>query len=102
MMEKRHPAYADPSSPTNKLLEYMQDPKSREKWAEPESIALAMQTVVSRGERIPIRVPLGPDSGTAIVADLEKNKELFEEVKDLGFGVANVDSKFVNEIHKLR
>ncbi|KAF7534442.1 hypothetical protein G7054_g6229 [Neopestalotiopsis clavispora] len=79
-MTKRHPAYADPSFPGNMVIAYMEDPKSREDWAEPEAAAAAMYKLVSRGQRIPIRVPLGADSWNAVMADLKKCEKDFEEL----------------------
>lgn len=94
-MESRHPAYADPSCPTNVLLAYMTDPKSRETWAEPHSIAAAMYKLVSRGEKIPIRLPLGSDSWEMIMADVDATKKELESLKELSSSVgseATVDS----------
>ena len=88
MMERRHPAYSDPSYPTNALLAYMADPNSSETWAEPQDIAAAMHQVVSRGERIPIRVPLGQDAWQMIVADVDGVKKELEEMKELSTSVA--------------
>lgn len=87
MMEKRHPAYSDPSYPTNALLAFMLDPKSSETWAEPSAIAEAMYRIVSRGEPIPIRVPLGSDAWSMIVADVEKTKKDLEGLKSLSMSV---------------
>lgn len=86
-MEQRHPAYSGPSTPTNEVIAYMKDPKSRETWVEPEAIAAAMYAVVSRGERIPIRVPLGSDAYSMIVADIEAVKKELEELKTLSTSV---------------
>ena len=89
-MEKRHPAYSNPRYPTNALFSYMTDPKSRETWAEPEAIAAAMYQIVSRGERIPIRVPLGSDAWSMIMADIEGVKKELEDMKELSTSVAQV------------
>ncbi|KAI1852681.1 hypothetical protein JX266_002222 [Neoarthrinium moseri] len=86
-MAKRHPAYADPGYPSNVVLGYMADPQMQKTWAKPSDMAAAMYHIASRGQRIPIRVPLGPDSYSMIIADLEKNQKLFEELKDLSMGV---------------
>ena len=87
MMEHRHPAYGDPSFPTNALLAYMADPKSRETLAEPASIAAAMYQIVSRGEQIPIRVPLGQDSWEMIMADVKETQRELETLKALSTSV---------------
>ena len=40
----------------------MQSEQGRSMWAEPSALAAAIYHVVSRGLRIPIRIPLGSDS----------------------------------------
>ncbi|KAH8678028.1 retinol dehydrogenase 8 [Xylariales sp. PMI_506] len=89
MMEKRHPAYSDPSFPSNVLLDHMRDERWRETWAEPSDVARAMYEVVSRGQRIPIRLPLGPDSWGMLVAEVEKCRREFDEFKDLSLSVGD-------------
>lgn len=89
MMEKRHPAYSDPSFPTNVLFSYMTDPKSRESWAQPRSVAAAMYKLVSRGQKIPIRLPLGSDSWQMIMADIDSTKDELLTLKDLSSSVGN-------------
>ncbi|KAI0124959.1 short-chain dehydrogenase [Xylariales sp. AK1849] len=99
MMERRHPAYTNPSYPTNSIIAYMVDEKNRETWAEPDAISLAMYQIVSRGQKIPIRAPLGADSYGAIMADLEKNRKDMEELKDLSLGVGDLEQgDFMNKI----
>ena len=99
-MAERHPAYADPSYPTNVMLSYMFSEKLRETWAEPSAIAAAIYVVVSRGQRIPIRVPLGSDSWGMIAKDLEDTKKDLDELKDISFGVG--DAKQFESIEFLR
>ena len=55
-MARRHPAYADPSSPTNVILSYLLDEQCHSAWAEPSALAAAIYLMVSRGQRIPIRL----------------------------------------------
>ena len=83
MMEQRHPAYSDPSFPTNVLFTYMTDPTSRESWADPHAVAAAMYKLVSRGQKIPIRLPLGSDSWEMIMSDIDSTKKQLLELKDL-------------------
>ncbi|KAJ1567673.1 hypothetical protein HK405_005176 [Cladochytrium tenue] len=87
MMERRHPAYSDPSFPTNALIAYMKDPKSTESWASPDALAVAIFQLVSRGQRIPIRLPLGVDSWGMIMADIEQNRVELEGLKELSLSV---------------
>lgn len=89
MMERRHPAYSDPSSPTNILFAHMTDPKARETWADPEAVAAAMYKLVSRGQKIPIRLPLGSDSWEMIMADIERTKVELEGLKELSVRVGS-------------
>ncbi|KAL8993733.1 MAG: hypothetical protein Q9169_006130 [Polycauliona sp. 2 TL-2023] len=86
---KRHPAYSDPSAPTNQLLGYKQSAQGRSKWAEPSAIAAAIYHILSRGSRIPIRVPLGADSWGMISRDLEDIKKDLEELKEVSLGVGD-------------
>lgn len=84
------------------LLAYMKNDESRETWAPVEDVAMAMYHIVSRGQKIPIRLPLGPDAWGAIVQDLDKNKELLEELKDLSTGVGNLKQReFLSNIRNL-
>ncbi|KFY26652.1 hypothetical protein V493_03959 [Pseudogymnoascus sp. VKM F-4281 (FW-2241)] len=87
MAKGRHPAYADPAYPTNALLEYMGKEENRSSWAEPDAIAAAMYRLISRGQRIPIRVPLGADAYGMITMDIESIKNDLEEFKDISLGV---------------
>ena len=88
-MAKRHPAYSDPSAPTNQLLGYMQSEQGRDMWAEPSALAVAIYHVVSRGLRIPIRIPLGSDAWGLISKDLEDIRKDLEELKDVSLGVGD-------------
>ncbi|KAI1261202.1 short-chain dehydrogenase [Xylariaceae sp. FL1019] len=88
-MAKRHPAYDHPNFPTNMLIGHMQSEQGRSLWAEPRDIAAAIYRVVSRGQRIPIRVPLGPDAWGMIAKDLEDTKADLEEVKSISLSVGD-------------
>ncbi|KAK3700199.1 hypothetical protein LTR37_016078 [Vermiconidia calcicola] len=87
MMEKRHPAYSDPGFPTNAVISAMRDPASRESWAEPEAVAKAMWEVVGRGERIPVRVPLGRDAWGMVMEDVERTRGELEGLRVLSESV---------------
>ncbi|TRX89220.1 hypothetical protein FHL15_009918 [Xylaria flabelliformis] len=90
-MAKRHPAYENPSYPTNQMLSYMLVEENRSLWAEPTALAAAIHRVVSRGGRIPIRVPLGADAWGLIAKDLEDVKKDLDELKDVSLGVGDPD-----------
>lgn len=87
MAAGRHPAYADPKYPTNALLGYMSKEENRRSWADPDAIATAIYLLVSRGQRIPIRVPLGADAYGMITMDLEDIKKDLDEFKDISLSV---------------
>ncbi|PWY88753.1 NAD(P)-binding protein [Aspergillus sclerotioniger CBS 115572] len=91
MAKGRHPAYADPTYPTSVLLEYKSKEENRRLWAEPDAIAAAIYRLVSRGERIPIRVPLGADARGMILMDLEGVKRDLEELEELSLSVGNAE-----------
>ncbi|KAH9892387.1 hypothetical protein F4778DRAFT_784747 [Xylariomycetidae sp. FL2044] len=88
-MAKRHPAYSDPSTPSNQLLGHMQSEQGRSLWAEPSALAAAIYEVVSGGSRIPIRIPLGADAYGLISMDIEQIKKDLEEFKDISLGVGD-------------
>ncbi|KAI0169300.1 NAD(P)-binding protein [Hypoxylon sp. FL1284] len=88
-MANRHPAYADPSYPTNVLLVYKLSEQGRSTWAEPSAMAAAIYHIVSRGQRIPIRVPLGPDAWGMIAKDLEDVKKDLDELKEVSLAAGN-------------
>ncbi|KAI4592713.1 hypothetical protein KJ359_010472 [Pestalotiopsis sp. 9143b] len=86
---KKHPAYRDPSAPTNQMLSYIQSEQGRELWAEPSALAAAIYHVVGRGSRIPIRVPLGADAWGLVAQDIEQIKKELDELKDISMGVGD-------------
>jgi len=84
-----HPAYDAADSPSRVLNGYRANADMRKKWALPEAIAEAMVEVVSRGQRIPIRVPLGPDAWGMIKAELNKVGKELDELKELSESVGH-------------
>ena len=100
MINGRHPAYANPNYATNVLLEYMGKAENRSTWTSPEAIAAAMYKIVSRGQRIPIRVPLGADSYGLIMMDLEHVRKDLDELKEISTGVG--DAKQLDAIDFLQ
>lgn len=96
----RHKAYSDPSFPANQLLAHIGSEQGRALWAEPSAIAAAMYQVVSRGKRVPIRVPLGADAWGLIAGNLENTKDDLDEIKDISHSVG--DPKQLESIHFLK
>ncbi|KAH9228607.1 hypothetical protein K456DRAFT_1753305 [Colletotrichum gloeosporioides 23] len=90
----------DPNSPTNALLGYMQSKQGRSTWTEPQDLAAAIYAVVSSGNRVPIHVPLGPDSWGLLSSDLESIRKNLDEFKNLSLGLG--DSKQLESINFLR
>lgn len=80
-----HPAYAAPDSPSRILEGYVDHPDSPKSWASAEDAAAAMYELVSRGKRIPIRVPLGADAWGAIKQELSDIDRDLEEIKEISF-----------------
>ncbi|KAI1429006.1 short-chain dehydrogenase/reductase-like protein SDR [Xylaria sp. FL1777] len=99
-MAERHPAYDNPSYPTNVLLAHMLSEKGRSLWAEPSALAGAIYHVINRGGRIPIRVPLGADAWGMIAKDLEDTKKDLDELKDISLSVG--DPKQLETINFLK
>lgn len=90
MANGRHPAYVDPNYPTNALLGYKGKEENRSSWAEPDAIAAAMYHLVSRRQRIPIRVPLGADAYGMIAMEIESIKKDLDELKEISLGVGEM------------
>ncbi|TGJ81246.1 hypothetical protein E0Z10_g7529 [Xylaria hypoxylon] len=99
-MAERHPAYNNPSYPTNLLLSYMSSEQGRSLWAEPSALAAAIYQIVNRGGRIPIRVPLGADAWGMISKDLEDIKKDLDELKEVSLSVG--DPKQLDTINFLK
>ncbi|KAI2634593.1 short-chain dehydrogenase [Xylaria nigripes] len=87
--KNRHPAYDDPSFPANVLMKFRDNKENRKYWAEPRMVAEAIYRVTSRGQRIPIRVPLGADAYGMIANEIESVKKDLEEMKEISLGVGD-------------
>lgn len=62
---------------------------TEESWARPEAVAEVVHEIVARGERIPLRVPLGPDAWGMIKAEVEQIGRELDEVKELSESVGD-------------
>ncbi|KAH7040641.1 short-chain dehydrogenase [Microdochium trichocladiopsis] len=86
----RHPAYeSNPHSATTFMLGLMHNPEILKNFARVEDVAAAMYGIASRGGKIPLRVPLGPDAWSAIQADVEQLRVDIEAIKDLSMSVGS-------------
>ncbi|KAI0401187.1 retinol dehydrogenase 8 [Xylaria palmicola] len=67
----RHPAYAAAHMPTNAMLGLLGNAGLRATFSSADDIARAMWELLTRGERIPIRVPLGKDAWEVVAGETE-------------------------------
>ncbi|KAK0656445.1 short-chain dehydrogenase/reductase-like protein SDR [Cercophora newfieldiana] len=81
---KPHPAYTDDDMPSRKLEKYVNmGIKSGLGMNEPSAIAEAIYGIASRGERIPLRVPLGATAWKMAKAKCEGFLAELDTVKDI-------------------
>ena len=79
-----HPAYASQDMPSRKLEAYVaMGVKSGVGMLEPSAVAEAIYTVASRGERVPLRLPLGAVAWKMAKAKFEGLVRDWEGVKDV-------------------
>ncbi|KAL2198895.1 hypothetical protein P885DRAFT_66980 [Corynascus similis CBS 632.67] len=79
-----HPAYAGADMPARKLEAYVNmGIKSGVGMAEPSAVAEAIYAVANRGERVPLRLPLGAVAWRMGKAKFEGLMQDFEAVKEL-------------------
>ncbi|KAH8654731.1 hypothetical protein BGZ61DRAFT_571546 [Ilyonectria robusta] len=84
-----HPAYTAPDSPSRILETYIMNEENRKTWSSPEAVAAGMYEVVSRGRRIPLRVPLGPDAWGLVKEEIKHIDQDLNESKDLSCQVGS-------------
>jgi hypothetical protein len=95
----QHPAYTDPSCPTNQLIAYLADSKATENWASPAKVAEVIYMAISEGVEganggkggIPLRLPLGADSWGLQKADLEAALKEFEVLKPVSLSTSSAE-----------
>ncbi|KAI0426509.1 retinol dehydrogenase 8 [Xylaria sp. FL1042] len=80
MMGARHPAYSAPDMPTNTMLGLLGNMELRKGFSSADDIARGMWELVTRGKKIPMRVPLGKDAWAAVVDEVGKVKGELEEL----------------------
>ncbi|KAI7176880.1 hypothetical protein KC343_g5192 [Hortaea werneckii] len=83
-----HPAYTDPTMPARKLEVFVNKGLSMGMGLEPTTVANAIYDVASRGERIPLRLPLSSTAVNMMKMALQEKMKALEEVE----GFAAVDS----------
>ncbi|KAJ9194270.1 hypothetical protein DTO164E3_7376 [Paecilomyces variotii] len=83
---KPHPAYATEDMPSRKLENYVKKGlESGVGLLEPRDVAEAIFNIANRGERVPLRVPLGKVAWTMAKSKFESLLVELDMVKDLSF-----------------
>ncbi|KAH8803475.1 hypothetical protein F5884DRAFT_683167, partial [Xylogone sp. PMI_703] len=78
----RHPAYTDPSCPTNQLRVFFDMPEIKAGFAHPDRVAeIIFEASTISG--LPLRLPIGGDAWGAIKNKVDDLQEDLERVKDL-------------------
>ncbi|KUJ10439.1 short-chain dehydrogenase/reductase-like protein SDR [Mollisia scopiformis] len=81
---KPHPAYAEPDMPSRILEKYVNmGLKSGVGMIEPSAIAEAIFTIASRGEKVPLRLPLGATAWKMAKAKFEGFLSELDAVKEI-------------------
>ncbi|KAI7157475.1 hypothetical protein KC349_g5579 [Hortaea werneckii] len=83
-----HPAYADPAMPSRKLEVFVNKGLSMGMGLEPTVVAKAMYDTASRGDKIPLRLPLSSTTVNMMKMALQERMKALEEVE----GFAAVES----------
>lgn len=79
-----HPAYASQDMPARKLEAYVNmGIKSGKGMLEPAAVAEAIYTIATRGERVPLRLPLGAVAWKMAKAKFEGLVQELDGVKDV-------------------
>ncbi|ROV99510.1 hypothetical protein VMCG_06427 [Cytospora schulzeri] len=95
-----HPAYDAPDSPSRVLEAYLNGPEWPNSCSRPESMVKAIYEIVSRGQPLPMRFPLGAISWEMLRAEVDKVGKEFDDVKDLSVSVDTADQSEHLEIVK--
>ncbi|KAF2968735.1 hypothetical protein GQX73_g4804 [Xylaria multiplex] len=78
----RHPAYAASHMPTNQMLGLLGNMEIRRGFSSADDIARGMWELLTRGKKIPIRVPLGKDSWDMVMAETGNVRRELEELEE--------------------
>ncbi|KAK1590294.1 uncharacterized protein LY79DRAFT_516283 [Colletotrichum navitas] len=84
-----HPAYAGADMPARVLEKYVEMGIKSGRLTEPSAIAEAIYGIASRGERVPLRVPLGGPAWNFIRQKFESGLADLDKVKELSMSVQN-------------
>ncbi|KAB5545879.1 short-chain dehydrogenase [Coniochaeta sp. 2T2.1] len=87
-----HPAYAAEDTPARVLERYIDNPEYRKTWAKAEEVVEAMYKIAdAKGNKVPLRVPLGPDAWGMMKAEFGRMEEELEAVKPISTAVGHKD-----------
>lgn len=86
-----HPAYDALDSSSRVLVAYIDNQEFRKSWSRPENMAKAIYNLVSRGQPVPMRSPLGTITWQMLRAEVDNVSKEFDNVKDLSLSVDSVE-----------
>jgi len=78
-----HSAYTDPKMPARMLQKYVDAGLEQGAGMEPADVARVLYEVASKGEKVPLHLPLSPNAFGLIKGTLEGRLKGLEEVKEL-------------------
>ena len=84
----RHPAYTDPTCPTNQLRALFEIPEIRASFAHPDGVAEVIWKASSMGG-LPLRLPVGGDAWGAIKSKVDEMQKDLETVRELSLSTGN-------------
>ncbi|KAL7933305.1 short-chain dehydrogenase [Trichoderma chlorosporum] len=76
-----HPAYVD--APARMMLQFIDSPELQSGWAEADDIAESILNIASRGQRVPLRIPLGEDSLAYAKNEVQELATEFDDIQEL-------------------
>ncbi|KAI0097818.1 retinol dehydrogenase 8 [Nemania sp. FL0031] len=80
-MARRHPAYVASDMPTSSMVGLLGNQELRKSFSSADDIARGMWELLTRGEKIPIRVPLGKDACEVVIWEAESVKKELEGLR---------------------
>ncbi|KAI0193599.1 short-chain dehydrogenase/reductase-like protein SDR [Xylaria flabelliformis] len=101
-MATRHPAYAAPHMPTNAMLGLLGNEELLKNFSSADDIARGMWELLTRGQSIPIRVPLGEDAWDYVVAETDNVKKELDSLREFsrsfGGGMRSEEKAVLNKL----
>ncbi|KAI0865543.1 retinol dehydrogenase 8 [Xylaria cubensis] len=101
-MATRHPAYAAPHMSTNAMLGLLGNEELLKNFSSADDIARGMWELLTRGQSIPIRVPLGEDAWDYVVAETDNVKKELDSLREFsrsfGGGMRSEEKAVLNKL----